>query len=602
MTDLDLLRRYEPIARFTDGELFFPRAVDGYVRGASLWSRDATGRTEELVPRGALDLDLLAARGEAPAGHTLYLRFVAEPLSVLDYQHWAQRPERVPFRAPGRLARVSFLSRLADSAFKLSLLLRGKVPGGTAAAAEIATRALAAQDPRLVYYGRVVREGGWIALHYLFFYPMNDWRSGFHGVNDHEADWEQVFVYLADRGEDEEPEPRWVAYASHDFQGDDLRRRWDDPLLHREGEHPVIFVGAGSHASYFEQGEYVMGVEPQFLTRLRGMINRARLFWVETLGQGDADPVRGGASGPFSIPFVDYARGDGARIGPGQGRTWSPVLISDAEPWVDSYRGLWGLDTRDQFGGERAPSGPKYNRDGSIRLSWSDPLGWAGLDKVSPPPEVPALLAARQRELDAEIAEREETLRERREAVRTLALDVAALRTAEYHSALYTKKARELADQERELRGLRALQVEARETRMAIRGYRERVAAGDVGDPQAHLHHVHHPVPILAPQHRIVQFWGAISGMIGLLIIVMLVVVAPPHWWLLLPAVVLGLMAIEAIVRGRIADFLLNVVIVLAVVASLLLFWEFWRVALVIALLGVVIYVLRENLRELSQR
>jgi hypothetical protein len=27
---------------------------------------------------------------------------------------------------------------------------------------------------------------------------MNDWRSTFGGVNDHEADWEQVTVFLPD--------------------------------------------------------------------------------------------------------------------------------------------------------------------------------------------------------------------------------------------------------------------------------------------------------------------------------------------------------------------------------------------------------------------
>ena len=37
MSDLELLRQYEPILRFTQGELFFPRAVDEYVRACSLW-------------------------------------------------------------------------------------------------------------------------------------------------------------------------------------------------------------------------------------------------------------------------------------------------------------------------------------------------------------------------------------------------------------------------------------------------------------------------------------------------------------------------------------------------------------------------------------
>ena len=40
MSDLDLLRQYEPILRFTQGELFFPRAVDEYVR-CLLYTSDA---------------------------------------------------------------------------------------------------------------------------------------------------------------------------------------------------------------------------------------------------------------------------------------------------------------------------------------------------------------------------------------------------------------------------------------------------------------------------------------------------------------------------------------------------------------------------------
>jgi hypothetical protein len=67
-----------------------------------------------------------------------------------------------------------------------------------------------------------------------FFYPMNDWRSTFGGVNDHEADWEQVTVLLVPLVEDAERANRadgsgvlrvgWVAFSSHDETGDDLRR------------------------------------------------------------------------------------------------------------------------------------------------------------------------------------------------------------------------------------------------------------------------------------------------------------------------------------------------------------------------------------------
>ena len=46
MTDLELLRKFEPVVRFTYGEYFFPCAVDEYVRRCSLWLRSETeGRT-----------------------------------------------------------------------------------------------------------------------------------------------------------------------------------------------------------------------------------------------------------------------------------------------------------------------------------------------------------------------------------------------------------------------------------------------------------------------------------------------------------------------------------------------------------------------------
>lgn len=36
-SDLELLRRYEPVLSYTDGERFFPVAVEDYVRCCGLW-------------------------------------------------------------------------------------------------------------------------------------------------------------------------------------------------------------------------------------------------------------------------------------------------------------------------------------------------------------------------------------------------------------------------------------------------------------------------------------------------------------------------------------------------------------------------------------
>ena len=599
MSDLDLLRAYEPVVRYTAGEKFFPCAVDEFVNGSGLWLVDKRGKAQELVPAGQLTMSKLSEFDEAPAGSTLYLSFTGEPLTPIEYQRWLRQPDYVPFHAPGRLARVPLLSRIGDSLFDLSLLMRGKLPGGTAAAADLQYKQLLARDDRRVYYGRVLRDGGWIVLHYLFFFTMNDWRSSFYGVNDHESDWEQVFVYLADRP-DQPPEPRWVAYASHDFSGDDLRRRWDDPALIKEGSHPVIFAGAGSHASYFEQGEYIMGATPRFMEPVKAGIGVLRKFWVETLGQGANESVDEAVGNLISIPFVDYARGDGKAIGPGQAEAWTPIMISDADGWVDNYRGLWGLDTRDPFGGERAPAGPKYNRDGSIRQAWYDPLGWAGLDKVHPPQETMAELEKRLTRLREEESALGSQIVTVRDTVRDLALDVEALRATDYFSALHEEKDAILQQEQVKLQNLQAQVVENRETQKAIHAYVERIEQNDWGSPTAHLKHNHPPAAPLPPQSRAVEIWAAISGALALLIFVGILIFRPDNWpfWAMVVGVAFG--AVESMTRGRLSNFMLTTVIVLALIAAVILFLEFWRWLLLLALIAIVMYMIRDNLRELT--
>ena len=150
----------------------------------------------------------------------------------------------------------------------------------------------------------------------MYFYFMNDYRSTFHGVNDHEADWEQVFVYLEDRPEG--PRPVWIAAAAHDYIGDQLRRRWDDPTLVLDGDHPVVFAGGGSHATYFEQGEYMTSAPITALRGVTGLLEAGRAFWVNSLRQPDPGDLAAKLEATFSASFVDYARGDGTTVGPGE--------------------------------------------------------------------------------------------------------------------------------------------------------------------------------------------------------------------------------------------------------------------------------------------
>ena len=144
---------------------------------------------------------------------------------------------------------VGMFGRIIDSLMRLSLIMRGKVPGGFAAAAHIRFQECGPLIP--TYYVRAKRDAGYLVLQYWFFYAMNDWRSTFGGVNDHEGDWEQITLFLTEP-DDGVPQLAWVAFSAHDEVGDDLRRRVDDPDLQLvEGTHPVVHAGAGSHSGAY---------------------------------------------------------------------------------------------------------------------------------------------------------------------------------------------------------------------------------------------------------------------------------------------------------------------------------------------------------------
>ena len=378
--DLELLRKFEPVVYYTKGEQVYPAAVEYYVKECSLWEHHPDGSEELLVPQGQMTMEKLVEPRPAAFGSIRYLRFIealslTEAAQVLANQAALRRRLGEYFRTGiGRLARGGFLPRLADGLFSLSFLLRGRVPAADMAAAELDYDAIRQEHPEYTYYGRVIRQAGWTVLQYWFFYYSNPWRSGFHGVNDHESDWEMISLYLYE--DDGQLIPEWAAYASHDFNGDDLRRRWDDQAeLTIENGHPVVHAGAGSHASYFRRGEYQDEVNLPVPDWFSGILKAFNTFWTQTLGQ---EPVEA-----FHVPFVDYARADGLRIGPDGPNAWSPVRVDESIAWVSQYHGLWGLFAKDPISGENAPAGPMYNRDGTPRGRWVDPLGFAGLDKAT---------------------------------------------------------------------------------------------------------------------------------------------------------------------------------------------------------------------------
>jgi hypothetical protein len=601
-TDLELLQRHAPILKFTHGELFFPMDAPAYVANCDLLEGPTLREANVVIAAGTLDVDVLAATPAPPPGQAQFLRFVAKPMGSLELARWRNRPGRPVFSAPGRLARVGLLARLVDAGLVLSLLLRGRVPGGTTAAASERYQRIRAADPRAVYHGRVVREGRWVILHYLFLYAMNDWRSTFEGANDHEADWEQCFV-VCEALDDGEVRPAWFCAAAHDEKGDDLRRRWDDPRLVVDAGHPIVYPGAGSHATYLEQGEYIMRLPFPGERNLRGPLELIRRVWRDTLDQPDPGDLALGVRRALSVPFVDYARGDGTVIGPAGDIDWTPHLIGDSDGWVSDYTGLWGLDTGDRFAGERAPAGPKYTRTGTVRQSWHDPLGFSGLDKVAPPSQAIPVLEARIEEL---IEVRSGLLADASELERTLPLiqaEIAAIRDTPGAEAYREVRTTELLSGEARLGGLRG---EAVQMGTAIDAARRRVAdleAGHLDDPRGHLRHASEPEPPVDTQRRaLAEAWAALS--VGLLVAGLAVII----WLRILPPVVAlivlfgSYLAIESFFRRDVKVLVLRLTLILAFVSVGVLVITFLREVVLFGLLALGVLLIGDNIGELRRR
>ncbi len=596
--DLELLRQYEPVVRYTQGEQFYPTDVDRYVEESSLWAHYPDGHDELLVKQEDLTLESLITPRPAEFGTVHYLRFVenlslSEAAQVLTDQLHLRDILKNHFHAGvGRLARGGLLPRVVDALFSLSFLVRGRLPAASAAAAELDYFRIRAKKEEYVYYGRVVRQNNWTILQYWFFFCYNSWRSGFGGVNDHESDWEMISLYLYES--EGKLLPEWAAYASHDFHGDDLRRRWDDQeQLDFIDGHPVVYAGAGSHASYFRRGEYQAEVNVDLPSWVHSVHETWNKFWMQVLDQQPVDP--------FRIPFVDYARADGLSIGPGQSKTWTPVVISETTPWVSQYRGLWGLFARDPISGENAPAGPMYNRDGSPRGSWYDPLGFAGLDKVPPPPDALHLLekncsdlTARQNALQTLIPDKGGDLQE-------LGTKLKGMENNPHLAKQYAALQKKVAALAEEVRGLRREYSENSALLESLSDRLVRMWNGVKDDPRAHIHHLAMPVQGRRMRFdRAAEAWAAISLSLMLFGIVALILLAPHLLAAGLAIITLLFIVTESVMRGAFIQTISELSALLAIVASIILVIHFWNWILIAALLAVAIFLLSQRLRELT--
>ena len=159
-----------------------------------------------------------------------------------------------------------------------------------------------------------------IALQYWFFWTYNDWND------KHEGDWEMVQILFpaTSAAQALTVTPTSTAFAQH--EGSETSP-WNDPKLHKDGDHIAVYPGQGSHAAYYTQANWF------------GKSAAAGFGCDNTTSPGDV--VR-----PTIVVMPDEPTGDFA--------------------WL-SYTGRWG---------EKAPSFNNGPTGANTKTQWSHPVSW----------------------------------------------------------------------------------------------------------------------------------------------------------------------------------------------------------------------------------
>ena len=163
-----------------------------------------------------------------------------------------------------------------------------------------------------------------VALQYWFFWTYNDWND------KHEGDWEMVQILFpaTSAAQALTVTPTSTAFAQH--EGSETSA-WNDPKLHKDGDHIAVYPGQGSHAAYYTQANWF------------GKSAAAGFGCDNTTSPGDVIK-------PAIVVMPDDPTGDFA--------------------WL-TYTGRWG---------QKAPSFNNGPTGANTKTQWGHPVSWQ-LDK-----------------------------------------------------------------------------------------------------------------------------------------------------------------------------------------------------------------------------
>jgi hypothetical protein len=240
-----------------------------------------------------------------------------------------------------------------------------------------------------------------------------------------------------------------------------------------------------------------------------------------------------------------------------------------------------------------------HERDGTPRASWFDPLRFAELDQVAPPPQELELLEAEREALLARRAELDTVVAEETTRLQRLGTTLGTLTGGTHLQAEHAMQQQRVAEQSLALNLLLKERVDNRAELEAVTDRIERARAGRADGPRDHIRQPMEPVP---PERmrfrRTAEFWAAIS-VSGLLIgLAVFILFTPASVWPAVIILVLAFIVLDAMLRGTYAREINRIAVILALIAVVVLVIEFWKAAIVGVLCGFALFLIVQRVRE----
>jgi hypothetical protein len=241
-----------------------------------------------------------------------------------------------------------------------------------------------------------------------------------------------------------------------------------------------------------------------------------------------------------------------------------------------------------------------YNRGGSPRQSWYDPLGFAGLDKEPPPPQAVGLLNEDCSRIEGRQDELKRLIAERTVELQAIGVELGGLEGNPHLLSRHQTLLERSGTLRNELSGLRR---ELSENEAVLGALRQRLAmfeAGKKPDPRAHIRKLGKPVAAREVRfNRAAEAWGAISLSIILFGVVAVLVLARGYIWMALVLMAVAFVIIESILRAEYRRTITGIATILAVITAVLLIGHFWLWIIIVLLASIAFFLMVQKLREL---